>query len=565
MGIGATLNNVGIVTNILPRTVYAIKINPNSFKVSTRKNYAELGIGVTFTSIGLGNAHEFEMVKKNEKCIISVDEVIQSPLTFTPIVYTLIDNSGVIGVGNTIINMSGISSIVSGDILKIDDEFMKVSAIGLGTQKIGPITGIGTYKLLGVERGFVGTSASSHLDGSLSRIYKGSFNIVGKTIHFTGSPKGSGLLDLNDSNLPKQTSTFNGRVFLRQKYDGNLIYDDISQKFNGIGQTFRLSISGVNTSGIQTGSGISLLNGIYQTPTTENNSGNNYLYNQSGGYSNIIYTGITSSDGTTITNVFDVNQNQLPRGGLIVSLGTTTGLGFAPLVGASVTAVVGAGGSIVSVGLGTTDRLGSGYNGLYGIGVSIRQVGHMGTSAIIQAKTGIGGTLSFNIVNGGTGYTPNSGSYGLFLPDISTILLNASALNDNTGNGGGINLQTNSGSDTFGANPTKLYQVISGSVAITAPDTAPFAFELNSQETLTSDFVFIRARNNEYNYTENPSFISGSTGEVIYPYFINNPQTYPTTVGLYNDSNDLLAVAKLSRPIQKDFTKEALIRVKLDF
>ena len=59
--------------------------------------------------------------------------------------------------------------------------------------------------------------------------------------------------------------------------------------------------------------------------------------------------------------------------------------------------------------------------------------------------------------------------------------------------------------------------------------------------------------------------ISGSTGEVIYPYFINNPQTFPTTVGMYNDSNDLLAVAKLSKPIQKDFTKEALIRVKLDF
>ena len=90
-------------------------------------------------------------------------------------------------------------------------------------------------------------------------------------------------------------------------------------------------------------------------------------------------------------------------------------------------------------------------------------------------------------------------------------------------------------------------------------------FELNSQETLTSDYVFIRARNNEFNYTENPSFISGSSGEVIYSYFINNPQTFPTTVGLYNDSNDLLAVAKLSRPIQKDFTKEALVRVKLDF
>jgi hypothetical protein len=90
-------------------------------------------------------------------------------------------------------------------------------------------------------------------------------------------------------------------------------------------------------------------------------------------------------------------------------------------------------------------------------------------------------------------------------------------------------------------------------------------FGLNSEETITSDFVFVRARNSEFNYSENPSYISGSTGEVIYDYFINNPQTYMTTVGLYNDSNELLAVAKLSKPLNKDFTKEALVRVKLDF
>jgi hypothetical protein len=77
--------------------------------------------------------------------------------------------------------------------------------------------------------------------------------------------------------------------------------------------------------------------------------------------------------------------------------------------------------------------------------------------------------------------------------------------------------------------------------------------------------VFVRSRNAEFNYSTNPSFISGSTGEVIYPYFINSPQVYPTTVGLYNDGNELLAVAKLSRPLQKNFTKEALVRVKLDF
>ena len=189
---------------------------------------------------------------------------------------------------------------------------------------------------------------------------------------------------------------------------------------------------------------------------------------------------------------------------------------------------------------------------------------YYGTMRAYQLISGSDGKSYQAIAGGtGTGYTLDSGSYGLVLPDISTILLNASALDNNTSDGGGINIQTNTSEDTFGNNPAKLFAAISGSFEFAS--TLPNIFELNSQETLTSDYVFIRARNSEYNYTENPSFISGSTGEVIYPYFINNPQTYPTTVGLYNDSNDLLAVAKLSRPIQKDFTKEALVRVKLDF
>ena len=77
--------------------------------------------------------------------------------------------------------------------------------------------------------------------------------------------------------------------------------------------------------------------------------------------------------------------------------------------------------------------------------------------------------------------------------------------------------------------------------------------------------MFVRPRSSEFNYSENPSYISGSTGEIIYDSFINNPISYITTVGLYNDNNELLAVAKLSRPLKKDFTKEALVRVKLDF
>lgn len=154
-----------------------------------------------------------------------------------------------------------------------------------------------------------------------------------------------------------------------------------------------------------------------------------------------------------------------------------------------------------------------------------------------------------------------SGSYGLVLPDVGAIILNAAALKL-AANAGGIALSFNSSSnDNDPYNPGLLFNAL---LDPTLPPSAS-SFQLNSQETVTSDFVFCRARNGEFNYSENPSFISGSTGAVLYDLFINNPTTYITTVGLYNDSNELLAVAKLSTPLRKDFTKEALIRVKLDF
>ena len=178
----------------------------------------------------------------------------------------------------------------------------------------------------------------------------------------------------------------------------------------------------------------------------------------------------------------------------------------------------------------------------------------------VPLPTYYGTQRAFEIVSGsdgaayaGTGYTAESGSYGLFLPDTGLIILNAAALELN--NIQGINLGVNPETNVDANALEKLYNSIEGGGS----------FELNSQETLSSDFVFVRARNSEFNYSENPSFISGLNGEVIFDYFINNPQVFPTSVGLYNDANELLAVAKLSRPLRKDFTKEALIRVRLDF
>jgi len=170
----------------------------------------------------------------------------------------------------------------------------------------------------------------------------------------------------------------------------------------------------------------------------------------------------------------------------------------------------------------------------------------IGTSRVYQLISGSNGTAGS--LSGG-GYVANSGSYGLVFPDLGTILLNPYALSQS------IQLEPSRSNNSDGLNNRRMFSAISGAAS----------FALNSQETVTSDYVFIRARNSEFNYSENPSFISGSTGEVIYSSFINSPQVYITTVGMYNDSNDLLAVAKMSRPLLKDFTKEALVRVKLDF
>lgn len=187
----------------------------------------------------------------------------------------------------------------------------------------------------------------------------------------------------------------------------------------------------------------------------------------------------------------------------------------------------------------------------------------------VSTITYVDGGRVFNIISGSNGTAVNSplltgaaakgytasGSYGLMLPDLGLIILNPKALSLPVGSGGlGASFSTGNTIGDSSTNHETIFQLINRGQY----------FQLNSQETISSDYIFVRIKNSEYNYTTNPSFISGS-GTLIYSNFINSPQTYPTTVGLYNNNNELLAVAKMSKPLIKDFTKEALIRVKLDW
>lgn len=174
----------------------------------------------------------------------------------------------------------------------------------------------------------------------------------------------------------------------------------------------------------------------------------------------------------------------------------------------------------------------------------------------------IGENEVYYLISGSNGnaWTPAASSsyYGMMFPDLNIIVLNAtsgsatSLLPYITGSGN-LNQSTSSASYNF----TKLYDsIVSGSITS--------SFTLQSSETVSSRYFFTRVKNSEFNYTTNPSIIDAN-GNLLYTTLINNPQTFITTVGMYNDNNELLAVAKLSQPLTKDFTKEALIRIKLDY
>ena len=138
---------------------------------------------------------------------------------------------------------------------------------------------------------------------------------------------------------------------------------------------------------------------------------------------------------------------------------------------------------------------------------------YLGSTRVFQLISGSNGVPHVGSTTGG--YTPSSGSYGLVFPDLGTIILNPVALK------------------TIGLNPSQSSNTYTNNNKILFGALGPF--KLNSEETITSDYVFVRARNSEFNYSANSSFISGSTGEVIYNNFINHPQVFVTTVGLYND------------------------------
>ena len=163
----------------------------------------------------------------------------------------------------------------------------------------------------------------------------------------------------------------------------------------------------------------------------------------------------------------------------------------------------------------------------------------------------------FNVVSGSiadgintTAANQPGGALGLFYPDLGVILLDASQMEASGG---------------LSANVRDADMFISRSAAFYNSIKSGSSFQARREEEISSTNYFVRANNKDFNFSSNPTFSTGSDGSLTQGTFFKDPKTFITQVGLYNDSNELLAIAKLSKPLLKSYSREAIIKVKLDF
>ncbi|MEC8551720.1 MAG: hypothetical protein VXY93_14590, partial [Pseudomonadota bacterium] len=222
LSIGSTANTAGVVTTILPSTVFAKSIDQNNFQLFSRPEYVATGAAITFTGLGAGNAHKLTMKKQLTKTIIGLDGVVQQPITFTSISHTL---DSAINSTATQFVLSGIGSIQPSDVLKVNDEYMKIEQVGFSSLPTGTINdaidvslGISTLPVVKVERGVLGIGATPHSANDTVRVHRGSFNIVDSSVYFIEPPKGNTRSRRTETNLPFIKAEFSGRTFLRSDY-----------------------------------------------------------------------------------------------------------------------------------------------------------------------------------------------------------------------------------------------------------------------------------------------------------------------------------------------------------
>jgi len=497
IGIGTTtFAGVGS-TDRLPENIFVVKVNDDSIKLASTAENALKVVPETLdiTSVGIGTSHRFIATNQNAKVLIALDNIIQSPVVSTAVTTTLADQ---VFTTDDLIKLSGITSIFGSDLLKIGSEIVKVEGVG-----------IGSTNALRVRRNWLGTPLAGYSTGELVTKVIGNYNIVDNTLNFVEAPYGNTPLGTS-TNPPDErdwtgistSSSFQGRTFLRsgivntidETYHKNYIFDDISFGFEGDTRTFTLKSNGSDVTGISTENAIILINDVFQGP------GISYDYNltETAGITSVTFTGTATSISS------DPNTTNLPLGGVIISVGSTEGFGYQPLVSAGGTAIVSMAGTISAISIGNS---GSGYRS--GIQTSIRVAVQTSSTGIPNlefigtAAVSNGNIVSVAITNPGTGYTTSNPPIVVFDSPLSyddIPLEYSSSSVSGFGTGATISVVVGQGSSVIdfeikntgrGYGISEILTVpIGGPTGIPTDPTKPFSeFKVTIQNIFTDEFT----------------------------------------------------------------------------
>ena len=201
------------------------------------------------------------------------------------------------------------------------------------------------------------------------------------------------------------------------------------------------------------------------------------------------------------------------------------------------------------------------------------QYSYIDDSQIINKQLGVYNLISGSIISGvPTAYLKNSSEVyegiGLFYPTNGVVILNGINLDKRVG----INNKIKNRSQYPNSTSTEqqsFWRVWTRDLFISIKKSNK-NMSVRKSEFVPSTNYFVRVKNKQFTYSNNPTFISNGMdgnikGTIVYQELINNPRTYITTVGLYDSNNELIAVGKLSKPTQKSFDNELLLKIRIDF
>ena len=179
----------------------------------------------------------------------------------------------------------------------------------------------------------------------------------------------------------------------------------------------------------------------------------------------------------------------------------------------------------------------------------------------------------YNIVSGSAGTISGSGAsdrtYGFFYPDMGIMVFSANELSSSIPGFKQDTAKTvvfDSGSMKGFAYPTTTNanrKTALRFINCLQPVGAKLSFR--DEEDQVSAQYFCRVRSGHMNFSNNPTFVSGSENKLRNSKMRGNPQTFITGVQLYNENGQMVAVAHLSKPLKKNFSSESTIKVKLTY